>query len=65
MTVPKERKPSKLVVTAELEDNCGAVLVKGKLRIPVEAGGEMTFAEVDAAFRKFLGERFPAKFEVR
>ena len=34
----KDRKPRTIVMLIELEDNCGAVLAKKKIEIPVKMG---------------------------
>jgi len=60
----KERKPTTVQVYLELEDNCGAILSKGKLEIPVEIKGEMSPKELDDAFKTFLKSMFPTRFSI-
>lgn len=60
----KERKPKTVVAVINLEDNCGAVLAKAKLEIPVEVSGELSPAQIETAFRTFLNEHFPTRFKV-
>jgi len=59
----KERKPTTVQVYLELEDNCGAILSKKRLEIPVEIEGDFTDPKVvDVAFREFLAKHFPTRF---
>jgi hypothetical protein len=61
----KVRGPKTVVVYIELEDNCGAILQKAKLEIPVEIEGDLSDPKrLDAAFREFLGKHFPTRFVV-
>lgn len=50
-------------VYLELEDNCGAILSKKRLEIPVEVQGDFNDPKaVDAAFQAFLNKHFPTRF---
>ncbi len=61
----KTRGPKTVVVYIELEDNCGAILQKSKLEIPVEIEGDMSDPKkLDAAFKEFLSKHFPTRFVV-
>ena len=61
----KVRGPKTVQVYVELEDNCGAILSKAKLEIPVEIDGDLTDQKkLDAAFKEFLGTQFPTRFKV-
>jgi hypothetical protein len=57
----KERKAQKIVIMAELEDNCGAVVAKGKIEIPIEGNALLDGHEhkIVDEFREFLRSKFP------
>jgi hypothetical protein len=60
----KERKAKTVQVYLELEDNCGAILSKKKLEIPVVVDVNLDPKELEARFNEFLATKFPTKFEV-
>jgi len=61
----KERKPKTVVMLIELEDNCGAVLGKAKVEVPVERDidVDLTDSYVAARFREFVA-KLPAKVKI-
>jgi hypothetical protein len=61
----KERKPKTVVMLIELEDNCGAVLAKAKVEVPVDRDidADLTDAYVAGKFREFVA-KLPTKVKI-
>jgi len=61
----KERKPKTIVMLIELEDNCGAVLSKAKVEVPVDRDidVDLTDAHVAQRFREFVA-KLPSKVKI-
>jgi hypothetical protein len=57
----KVRKPQTLVLYVELEDNCGAVLAKRKVEVPVTIDKELDEAAVRQIFDEFVKTALPTK----
>lgn len=55
----KVRKPQTLVLYVELEDNCGAVLAKRKVEVPVTIDKELDEAAVRQIFDEFVKTALP------
>ena len=61
-----ERGPKQVVMYIELEDNCGAVLAKRKVEIPVECTNLDTIedATVKKIFDDFVDRELPEKLHL-
>jgi hypothetical protein len=61
-----ERGPKQVVLYIELEDNCGAVLAKRKVEIPVEYTklDMLDDATIKKMFDKFVDNELPEKLNL-
>lgn len=50
----KERKPKTIVLTIEMEDNCGAILAKTKKEIVIEAETDIDDPALRGKFDDFV-----------
>jgi len=62
----KERKPQTVVAYLELEDNCGAILAKTKVEIPVllEKEDAPDDATVRRLFDEFVRREMPSQLRL-
>ena len=60
----KVRKPQTLVLYVELEDNCGAVLAKRKVEVPVTIDKELDENAVRQLFDEFVKTALPTSLTI-
>jgi hypothetical protein len=60
----KDRKPQTIVLYAELEDNCGQILAKKRIEIPVVLSEPLDDGAVQRLFDEFCKTALPAKLSV-
>lgn len=60
----KARKPKTLVLYVELEDNCGAVLAKRKVEVPVTIEHELDDNSIKQVFDEFVRTALPTDLKI-